>query len=106
MKLAGDACGNGYRYSTVLQTCVPDALALPSESGDNPTNGKSPWYSGGNLKDYGSVLGDLIGAFKRSPNTPDTIVYQQAPEEPKGISTGVWVAVAAGVVVLYLLLKK
>lgn len=100
MKFANDACGEGFRYSSVLQTCVPDTASGTDISSPTSTGGGGAWSSD-NLKNYGSILTDLIGAFRRKP---DTIVYQQAPAQKN--NAGIWIAVAVGVVVLYFLLKK
>ncbi|NRB53748.1 MAG: hypothetical protein HRU41_39215 [Saprospiraceae bacterium] len=103
MKFANEACGEGFRYSSVLQTCVPDTASGTDISSPISTGGGGAWSSE-NLKDYGSILADLIGAFRRRPDTPDTIIYQPAPAQKN--NSGIWIAVAVGVVVLYFLLKK
>ncbi len=106
MKFANDACGEGYRYSPLMETCVPDKFVFNDETDNRtpPTQKGGGAWSSENLKNYGSILTDLIGAFRRGPDTPDTIVYQQAP--PQKNNTGIWIGVVAIVVLLFFLLKK
>lgn len=101
-------CGQGERWSMLLESCVPDSPAsnqgVPVEdSSGSSTSSFGRFLSGANVSGYADAFASVFNAIKGT-STPDTVYVQQpAPVEAKN-NNAIWIVVLIVVLLLILVL--